>query len=182
MPSRKTRNARQSANDTPITYPIQLSPEFDSPSPAIPVVDLPEFDAAQPPSPAPPPELERAEELDLLDMHGTSARVSGDRNTPSPLVPVFPPAVTLRSRRNLHCSMLEIRSKRGMFDHPSLLGESPWLSHSSLYDRRTLCALVKCAVATRGETRNKKSRFGDGFEFSEHAASGAAEDESEYEL
>jgi hypothetical protein len=53
MPSRKTRNARQSANDTPITYPNQL-PEFDSPSwpqscnLAISVVDLPELDAAQP--------------------------------------------------------------------------------------------------------------------------------------
>jgi hypothetical protein len=47
-----------------------------------------------PPSPAPSLQLERAEELDLLDMHGTSARVSGDRNTPSPLVPVSPPVVT----------------------------------------------------------------------------------------
>jgi hypothetical protein len=82
----------QSANDTPITYPIQLFPEFDSPSPASPVVDLPELDAAQPPSPAPPLEIEQAEELDLLDMHGTSARVSGDRHTPSPLV--LPPVVT----------------------------------------------------------------------------------------
>jgi hypothetical protein len=44
--------------------------------------------------PAPPLEIERAEELDLLYMHGTSGHVSGDRHTPSPLVLVSPPVVT----------------------------------------------------------------------------------------
>jgi hypothetical protein len=105
------------------------------------------------PHSVPPPEIERTEELDLLHMHGTSARVSGDRHTPGHRVSVSPPVVTFEIPEESVGSMLAIRSKWGMFDHPSLLGESAWLSHSSFYDRCTLCALVRCVVETRGQWR-----------------------------
>jgi len=67
MPSRKQRNARLSVNNTPDSY----------------LLDLPPVDLVQP----------AIQQADLIDMHGTSARVSGDCDTPSPLGPVSPGVV-----------------------------------------------------------------------------------------
>jgi hypothetical protein len=94
MPSRKNRNARSSVCNTPNAYSQPLFPEFDSPGQALPITDLPPFDIDQLRS-DPEPEIERAAEEDLIDIHGTSGRIRGDRDTPSPLVPASPLVVPL---------------------------------------------------------------------------------------
>lgn len=105
MPSKKSRNAqRQSANSvnnssnsTPNAYPSPLF-EFDSPSPAQPIEDLPV--AGHIPDQRldsdPELEVERGGERDLIDMHGTSGRVRGDRGSPISSAPLSPyaPAIT----------------------------------------------------------------------------------------
>ena len=94
MPSRRNRNAtRHSPNLTPNTHLQHLFPEFDSPSPALPVVDLP---AVDPVHLLREPGIEHVAEQDLIDIHGTSGRVRGDRESPSPLVPSSPPMVAFR--------------------------------------------------------------------------------------
>lgn len=114
MPSRKNRNAhRQSANNTPnSSYPASLLP-----SPALLPESLPEveLDRAREPELIPEPETlfleERVlepepareeEQEELIDVLGTSGRVRGDRESPSPRVPASP------------------RSGAGAFDIPRL--------------------------------------------------------------
>ena len=95
MPPRKNRNARSPASNTPNTYSRPLFPEFDSPGQALPITDLPPFDIDQLRS-DPEPEIERAADDDLIDIHGTSGRIRGDCDTPSPLIPASPLVVPFR--------------------------------------------------------------------------------------